>query len=206
MYKLNGKPIRNIRAGVTVGGVQYPWPISPETMARLGIVDAPDQPRPDDRYHLVTDNGDGTYAAERRPHDQIVAMIWEDAKRHRDMLTQTGGHPVEHDGATWWFHSDPYSLIRQRGLVTAAMAVQAAGGDLDAPLIPVPWKTLSGATVPMTATLALKLLPASMAQQGAIFARAEAVKAELEAAAEPETVDWRTGWPTVYEAPPALMS
>lgn len=184
-YKHNGITLPDIRQGVTLDGVFYPWPISPERLAELGVVWEADAPP--------------VFAP--RPHAEIVAAIFEDVKRHRDALTQTGGYPVDHAGQTWWFHSDAYSLTQQLGLITAAMQVQAAGGDLNAPLIPVDWKTLSGARVPMTAALALKLLPASMAQQGAIFATADAKQVALEAAAEPATVDWRAGWPAVFEVP-----
>lgn len=119
-------------------------------------------------------------------------------KIERDRRTREGGYLVEHNGATYWFHSDAFSLIQQQGLILAAMAVQAGGGDMDAPLIPIPWQTLGGAGAPMTAALALKLLPASMTQQGAIFAHAKSLSAAVEAAADPTTVDVAAGWPAVF--------
>ncbi|MDO8931224.1 MAG: DUF4376 domain-containing protein [Rhodocyclaceae bacterium] len=193
----NGVAIADIRQGVTIDDVFYLWPISPERQAELGIVweDDPASAPVDDRYYFNNESG-----LVRKEHADIVASIFDDVKKLRDAATQTGGYPVEHNGTIYWFHSDAYSLIQQQGLIAAAMSVEAAGGDMSAPLIPVPWKTLGGIRVPMTATLALKLLPASFAQQGAIFNCADVILAQLEAAEFPETVDIHAGWPAVYRA------
>lgn len=133
------------------------------------------------------------------PVVDAAASRLEFVKRQRDALTQAGGYPVHHDGVIYWFHSDAFSLIQQLGLITAAREVLADGGDLNAPLIPIPWQTLGRVGASMTAALALKLLPASMAQQGAIFAHATALEAALRNAEEPETVDIASGWPEVFK-------
>ena len=67
--------------------------------------------------------------------DELKARQWECIKSERDRLTQSGGYPL--DG--YWFHSDTYSLAQQQGLILAAMQVQAAGGDMAAPLMATPW-------------------------------------------------------------------
>jgi hypothetical protein len=124
---------------------------------------------------------------------------WQLIESERDRRTKAGGYPV---GALW-FHSDGFSLTQQQGMVLAAMMVQAAGGDLSAPLLADPWRTLTKpglpeVRVPMTGTLALQLLPAAMEQQAAIYAAADAHKAALELSADPANYDFSTGWPADY--------
>jgi hypothetical protein len=64
MFKLDGK---TLQAGVafTHNDIQYPANYlnlsTPEEKATIGITEVTEQPRPDDRYYWVTDNGDGTY-------------------------------------------------------------------------------------------------------------------------------------------------
>lgn len=126
--------------------------------------------------------------------DELKARQWERIKSERDRLTQSGGYPL--DG--YWFHSDTYSLAQQQGLILAAMQVQAAGGDMAAPLMATPWWAMGGVPVAMTATLALRLLPAAMTQQVAIFEAAKAHKTALDACADPANYDFSGGWPQVF--------
>lgn len=65
-YKLaNGKLIGEYQA-FTYNDIQYPenWIAlsSAEERQALGIQEFTEQPRPDDRFYFVTDNGDGTYS------------------------------------------------------------------------------------------------------------------------------------------------
>lgn len=122
------------------------------------------------------------------------ASVLKAINAKRDQLTQNGGYPL--DG--FWFHSDSYSLSQQQGLILAAMQVQAAGGDMDAPLLPTAWKTMGGNRVPMTARLALRLLPAAMAQQGEIFDAAEAHGVAMMESPDPASYDYSGGWPQVF--------
>ena len=126
--------------------------------------------------------------------EDIRQMVGELIKAERDTRIQCGGYPV--DG--YWFHSDGYSLAQQQGLILAAMLVQAAGGDMDAPLIPTQWQTMGGNQVTMTARLALRLLPAGMGQQGAIFDASKVHLAALKDAADPAGYDFSGGWPKVF--------
>jgi hypothetical protein len=126
--------------------------------------------------------------------DAVKAIQWERIKTERDRLIQGGGYPL--DG--YWFHSDAYSLAQQQGLILTAMQVQASGGDMGAPLMATPWYAMGGVPVVMTASLALRLLPAAMAQQVAIFEAAKAHKALLDACADPADYDFSGGWPQVF--------
>lgn len=141
---------------------------------------------------IVADNdGRPVLAAPIKP---TLAEMWEFIKAERDRRTQTGGYPL--DG--FWFHSDVYSLSQQQGLILAAMQVQASGGDMNAPLMATPWYAMGGVPVEMTASLALRLLPAAMAQQVAIFDAAKAHKAALEDSADPACYDFSGGWPQAF--------
>jgi len=57
--------------------IQYPanWLnlSTPEEKAEIGITEVAEQPRPDDRYYWVNDNGDGSYSAIPKDLDQLKA-------------------------------------------------------------------------------------------------------------------------------------
>ena len=128
--------------------------------------------------------------------DAVRTSMWEKIKGRRNGLIRDGGYKVgEH-----WFHSDPTSIAQQQGLIIAAMSMKAAGASNDTPITPTPWKTMSGAFVPMTVGLAASLLPAGMAQQGAIFSKAEYHKAWLDQVDQPWTYDFSEGWPEIFNS------
>ena len=68
MFKRNGNPI-NILTDLVIGhginAITIPAASLQDqaTRAQYGITEHPDQPRPDDRYYWVEENGDGTYTA-----------------------------------------------------------------------------------------------------------------------------------------------
>ena len=66
MFFLDGKPLPP-DVPFEHGGIRYPanWLrlSTAEEKAALGITEVAEQPRPDDRFYWVTDNGDGTYTA-----------------------------------------------------------------------------------------------------------------------------------------------
>jgi len=120
--------------------------------------------------------------------------MWDRIKEERDRRTQAGGYKV----GDHWFHSDAYSISQQLGLTLAAMAVKASGGDLATLVNPTPWKTMDGTKVPMTAALALQLLPAASAQQGSLFAAADNHQLAMKNSPEPSAYDYHSGWPKVF--------
>lgn len=86
------------------------------------------------------------------------------------------------------FHSDPDSRTQQLGLVILGANIPAG----------LQWKTLGGAFVTMTQTLAMQIFGATAARDTAIFAKAEAHIAAVEALQDAEAVlayDFTTGWP-----------
>lgn len=116
------------------------------------------------------------------PVASLQAMMWERIKVKRDSI-KSGGALV--DGR--WFHSDDPSRIQQLGLVMMGANVPA-----------IQWKTMSGAFVTMSQTLAGAIFNAVASLDQSAFANAEQHRAAMEASANPAAYDFSTGWPQVY--------
>lgn len=112
----------------------------------------------------------------------IRAALWERIKAERDRR-KAGGTKV---GANW-FHSDTDSRIQQIGLVLMGAAVPA-----------VPWKLLGGGSVTMSQALAGQVFGAVAASDMALHTYAETLKAQVNAAADPQTIDITAGWPATF--------
>lgn len=186
MFQLNGKPL-SMDVAFEHEGVQYPanWLRNSTFTDRLllGIEEVSQQPRPDDRYHYVSQNEDGTWTSIPKPHDQIVGTIWEDIKQERERRSN-GGVQV----GDKWFHSDLPSRIQQLGLVQFGPSVP-----------PVEWKTMDGTFVTMSQSLAHNIFLAIALHDQAVFAVAEQHRQAMEALEEPWLYDWSTGWPMTYQ-------
>lgn len=79
MFKLNGKTIRldqDLTVGLDEEAITYPAASLADASTReaLGIIEVPDEPRPDDRFYFVHDNGDGTFGKEPKPLEAIKAL------------------------------------------------------------------------------------------------------------------------------------
>lgn len=110
-------------------------------------------------------------------------LHWEAIKRERDRRTQAGGYQA----AGKWFHSDTFSRTQQVGLMLM-------GGNIPANL---QWKTMDGSFVTMTQTLAGQVFAAAAASDAALFARAEQIKAVMEA--DPANFDLASQtWPAFF--------
>jgi hypothetical protein len=74
MFLLNGAPLP-IDVPFEANGIRYPanWLrlASVEEREAIGITEVVEQPRPDDRYYWVTDNGDGTYTTTPKDLDGL---------------------------------------------------------------------------------------------------------------------------------------
>jgi hypothetical protein len=130
----------------------------------------------------------------------LVDVVWERIKRIRVRKGQEGGYQV----AGHWYHSDLKSQAQQLGLARKADRIEAAGGDMSVPFQgPGPdgillWKTMAGAWVPMTPMLAQQIFDAAEAQDMALFARAEQLRAMLKASLTPAAIDIEAGWPATF--------
>ena len=110
---------------------------------------------------------------------RINAIIAE-----RDRRKSVGGTKV----GEYWFHSDADSRIQQIGLVLLGENIPPG----------LQWKTMSGAMVPMTPTLAGQVFGAAALADTLLFAFAEGLKAAVMASATPKTVDITSGWPEIF--------
>ena len=124
-----------------------------------------------------------TFTAPAPDLTALRAAHWEAIKAERDKRIQTGGYQA----AGKWFHSDTFSRTQQMGLVM--MGASIPGG--------LQWKTMDGSFVTMTQTLAGQVFAAAAASDAAIFARAEQIKATMEA--DPAAFDLAAhAWPPVF--------
>ena len=176
MYIYNGQ---KITFPIVIDEVRYQVPPDSDKLAEIGVT-VVDDPVADERIYMIA--GDGTIT--RRPNGMITPQIWEDIKAWRDARKSAG---VLVDDK--WFHSDSDSRIQQLGLVMMGASIPPG----------LQWKTMDGSFVTMTQALAMQIFAATAASDITIFAKAEVCKTAVLAAPEPETVDWRTGWPLTYE-------
>ena len=117
--------------------------------------------------------------------DALKSASWEAIKTERDRRTQNGGYLA----AGKWFHSDTFSRTQQMALVMMGASIPAG----------LQWKTMDGSFVTMTQTLASQVFAAAAASDAVIFARAEQIKAAMEA--DPAAFDLAAhAWPIVFSS------
>ena len=116
-------------------------------------------------------------------YSALAGSHWEAIKAERDRRTQQGGYQV----AGKWFHSDTFSRTQQMGLVMMGSNIPAG----------LQWKTMDGSFVTMTQALAGQVFAAAAASDATLFARAEQIKAAMEA----DPVNFSLSefsWPSIY--------
>lgn len=113
------------------------------------------------------------------------ARIWDDIKNFRDNLVQTGGYKV----GAHWYHSDTFSRTQQIALVVMGINMPAG----------VTWKTMDNGYVPMTPTLAGQIFAAAAASDATMFSKAAEHKEALDLSSDPDSYNWRIGWPETYQ-------
>lgn len=150
-----------------------------------------------ERECVLVDNGAGPYIAqwnrpEPQPTEQEIAAamlpaaqasIVQRIKAERDKRKFEGVTVGAHR-----FHSDPDSRTQQLGLVILGANIPPS----------LQWKTIGGAFVTMTQTLAGQIFGATAARDTAMFANAETHIAAVQAmtdAADVLAYDYSTGWP-----------
>jgi len=116
--------------------------------------------------------------------EALRSDLWENIKVERERRKDTGGYKV----GNYWYHSDTTSRIQQVALVML-------GANMPSNIL---WKTMSGAFVPMTPTLAAQIFQAAMVSDTIIFATAEQKRAAMLASADPANYDYLSGWPKIY--------
>ena len=127
------------------------------------------------------------------PERQTAA--WERIKHERDRR-KFAGVKVGPD----WFHCDTGSRgqwERMVNRVNAQALADSAGYTIGGQ--PVPWKTMLGNFVVLTAGKIRAVVDAVELQEAMIFGRAEAHRVAMEASSTPETYDFSGGWPASFE-------
>lgn len=123
--------------------------------------------------------------------------VWEAVKSERKSRVNGGVQVGDH-----WFHTDVDSRVQHMRLDAKAAALLAGGGAAGDMLTvagqPIYWKTLSNGLVPMTAGLAQTIVAAIEVLDAQAFARAEALRSQIEVSENPESIDITTGWPSTY--------
>ncbi len=123
---------------------------------------------------------------------------WEAVKSERKSRVNGGVLVAGH-----WYHTDVDSRVQHMRLDGKAAALLAAGGTgadvLQVAGQPIAWKTLANDLVPMTAALAVAIVEAIEVLDALAFARAETLRAQIEASEDPESIDITSGWPAVYD-------
>ena len=110
-----------------------------------------------------------------------AAQMWERVKAERDRRIQEQGYVV----ADKRFHGDTFSRTQQMGLVMLGANIPPG----------LQWKTMDGSFVTMTPTLAQQIFGAAAASDIALFGYAEQLRARVNAAQDPSSVDIFAGWP-----------
>jgi hypothetical protein len=122
---------------------------------------------------------------------------WTDIKIKRESI-KAGGVLA----AGKWFHSDADSRIQHLGLKDSARDLLSTGGVMADRLKiagqDIPWKTMDGTFVFMTAQIAFDIVAAVALLDAQAHTKAEQHKAAMEADADPASYDFSAGWPAVF--------
>ncbi len=122
----------------------------------------------------------------------IVAKITAQIKAKRDRFWEEGGVKVgEH-----WFSSSKDSISTYNTLL------QVSADAPNTTVLRANWRTkVDGVTVSMTRGLVLQILQAGVVQFSAIDDAAQAHILALSQSANPDTYDYSSGWPAIFEDP-----
>lgn len=129
--------------------------------------------------------------------EQRRKAVWEAVKSERKRRVNGGVLVAGH-----WYHTDVDSRVQHMRLADKAATLLAGGGTgsdvLQVAGQPIAWKTLANDLVPMTAALAVAIVDAIEVLDALAFARAETLRAQIEASSDPDSIDITTGWPSTY--------
>lgn len=124
-----------------------------------------------------------------------IKSAWERIKAERDRRKFVGVKV-----GTDWFHCDTDSRGQWERMVNRVNTqglVDSAGYTIGGQ--PVPWKTMTGSFVILTAGKIRAVVDAVELQEAAIFAAAETHRIAMEASSSPQDYDCTGGWPVSIE-------
>lgn len=134
----------------------------------------------------------------KAPLLQRQTAAWERIKHERDRRKFAGVKV-----GTDWFHCDTDSRGQWERMVNRVNTqglVDSAGYTIGGQ--PVPWKTMTGSFVVLTAGKIRAVVDAVELQEAMIFGRAETHRLAMEASSTPENYDISSGWPASIEDAP----
>ena len=130
---------------------------------------------------------------DQRTLADIKTIQWQKIKAMRD-ARKSGGFKV----GVKWFHSDEPSRAQYGILLTTALEKLL----LDGYVLNAAWKDMGGLKEPLTVGTLRQIRDAGLTLEATLFAVAEAHRASMEAAPNPETYDFSTGWPATFGGTP----
>ena len=116
--------------------------------------------------------------------------MWAKIKAERERRKFTSGFKV----GTLWFNSDANSRSQYNTMLNMAGEHSLLATYAFRPA----WKTMSGATTPMTVALVRQIRDAALINEAAIFDNAESHKTAMESSATPLSYNFSTGWPATF--------
>lgn len=134
------------------------------------------------------------------PLSETRARIWTEIKAYRTARLDGG---FFYDGH--WYHSDDKMKIEFNTLKLKALEVLIAAGDMDANIIidgtPIKVKTIDNGYLSVSYNQILGIVTAGEVQTKRTYETAATHEYYLNISPTPESYNWHTGWPDIYEAP-----
>lgn len=171
---------------------------TPERRLAAGVIEIERDSPPEEylinpEYYIVSEDWEATMRPyiiyTRRTDDQVLERRWIKIKAFRDELRENGGCQV----GDKWYHSDQASKQQWEHMVNNADKL----GLTDDALylingLQVPWKTMDGSYIVLTAGLIRQVSDALEIREAIIFARGVSLASNLE--------DITSGWPTRFQS------
>jgi hypothetical protein len=174
------------------GNVSHPAGLSAEEQRAIGLYEVIDNPpalRPYERaeqrleFNAGAQTVTAVYTVVGPSLEHLRAILWAAIKTKRQAVLEGG---VQAAGR--WFHSDLFSRTQWLALLVQGQSLPAG----------IQWKCMDNTFVELTPTLVLQVAGAMMAKEQTAFIWAETLKAQVNAAADPYSIDLDAGWPASY--------
>ena len=113
------------------------------------------------------------------PASEVIAAIKAERDRRKFNGVKVG---------TKWLHTDTYSRTQWLGMVLMGASIPA-----------IDWTTMDGTSVTTSQALAGQVFQGTAQLDAQLFGYSKALITQVEAAADPASVDIVTGWPATFE-------
>lgn len=189
MFIRNGKRF-DIKRQHTFDGITFPvgYFITEDARAKYGITEISEPTRKNEKFYTVTEIDDSPYI-QNTPKElsQVKKMLSDNVKAKRDDMWVRGGFEVNGK----WYASDAQSKTQYLFYVSLGSSIPAN----------TKWKTKDGSLVTLTQSLLSDMIQASIAQETAIFNKAQELLEEIDSATTVDSLaelNWEDNWPNVF--------